>query len=835
MATAKLTADHIRELLRRGEHKLLREYYESVTGLDFFQPRPDCPEEFDEQTSFMESTATFSVLLGGNASGKTICAAAKTAIYLRDTKPYRQNCPFWILGETFEQTCSTCWDEKLSKFIHPRDILAIDWHKHNRNWPRAVILRHPDDRNKPGWVIEFKSYDQGVLMMQGRSIGGYWFNEEAPLEIVSEVQVRCRDYDSPGWADFTPAHIRDARWPELYESPPDGWKFFRLNTYKNKTKKVQQWAKKYFTSIPEDERETRTTGAFAGFSGQVFKEFYRATHVIDSKTTKDPELRAIAERLENYDFPESWRHIRGIDFGWSNPLACIWIAVDPDGRYYCYDEHYKKQIRIEEHARQMSLRPWLYGHPNWGVSYCDNEEPASINYLNEITASDDGKYQWFRPVQKMPNDIGRQLSKLRSMLMVQGDGKPKIFFLSKCKNLISEVRGYRWQEGAKGPNSANPREIPVARNDHCLVGGTMIETERGPIPIENVTSSDRVWTRQGWKRVLWSGPTRFDTPYCVSLSNSIRIGGTEDHPVWVVGQGMTHIEALQPGDRVLSLEELPPCPNQSDPIPSASSSRECLTFDTPTPSGEGAAVTLPAAAAESCTGQFGSTITGPSRPEITSIIGTATRSIMPSKTSSACRLLSTYPTTPPKFGPSPGDEQPPPSDFEPETPPEKCTSGATPPRDARSDARPARNRGTDGSRSSISALTAASSTSRSGPTGRNSAPSLARPQPVASLESTAKSESASYAASRSWSTGTGRRAVAHVVVVAVSQMQHAEQTYDLTVEDAHEFFANGVLVSNSVDAMRYAIIHDAQGPPSPIKSYRADSSRPSVKLQRKPV
>ena len=770
MATAKLTADHIRELLRRGEHKLLREYYESVTGLDFFQPRPDCPEEFDEQTSFMESTATFSVLLGGNAciageseiydpvadeyrrvdqitgpfhvlawdgeravtaaasrpfvkgvadlfrvtmsdgqqftatakhrvlasdgrwlfveqlasprratlqsltdpahvvkveferrdvfydltvaeyhnywmagvfhhnSGKTICAAAKTAIYLRDTKPYRQNCPFWILGETFEQTCSTCWDEKLSKFIHPRDILAIDWHKHNRNWPRAVILRHPDDRNKPGWVIEFKSYDQGVLMMQGRSIGGYWFNEEAPLEIVSEVQVRCRDYDSPGWADFTPAHIRDARWPELYESPPDGWKFFRLNTYKNKTKKVQQWAKKYFTSIPEDERETRTTGAFAGFSGQVFKEFYRATHVIDSKTTKDPELRAIAERLENYDFPESWRHIRGIDFGWSNPLACIWIAVDPDGRYYCYDEHYKKQIRIEEHARQMSLRPWLYGHPNWGVSYCDNEEPASINYLNEITASDDGKYQWFRPVQKMPNDIGRQLSKLRSMLMVQGDGKPKIFFLSKCKNLISEVRGYRWQEGAKGPNSANPREIPVARNDHCLVGGTMIETERGPIPIENVTSSDRVWTRQGWKRVLWSGPTRFDTPYCVSLNNSIKICGTEDHPVWVVGQGMTHIEALQPGDRVLSLSET-----------------------------------------------------------------------------------------------------------------------------------------------------------------------------------------------------TARPVVAPVLVVAVSRMQHAEQTYDLTVEDAHEFFANGVLVSNSVDAMRYAIIHDAQGPPSPIKSYRADSSRPSVKLQRKPV
>ena len=29
--------------------------------------------------------------------------------------------------------------------------------------------------------------------------------------------------------------------------------------------------------------------------------------------------------------------------------------------------------------------------------------------------------------------------------------------------------------------------------------------------------------------------------------------------------------------------------------------------------------------------------------------------------------------------------------------------------------------------------------------------------------------------------------------------------YDLTVEDAHEFFANGVLVHNCIDATRYAL------------------------------
>lgn len=32
-----------------------------------------------------------------------------------------------------------------------------------------------------------------------------------------------------------------------------------------------------------------------------------------------------------------------------------------------------------------------------------------------------------------------------------------------------------------------------------------------------------------------------------------------------------------------------------------------------------------------------------------------------------------------------------------------------------------------------------------------------------------------------------------------------EEVYDLTVEDAHEYFANGVLVHNCMDAVRYAV------------------------------
>lgn len=42
-------------------------------------------------------------------------------------------------------------------------------------------------------------------------------------------------------------------------------------------------------------------------------------------------------------------------------------------------------------------------------------------------------------------------------------------------------------------------------------------------------------------------------------------------------------------------------------------------------------------------------------------------------------------------------------------------------------------------------------------------------------------------------------------MLAVSGPLGRRPVYDLTIEDAHEFFANGVLVHNSIDGGRYAV------------------------------
>jgi hypothetical protein len=44
-----------------------------------------------------------------------------------------------------------------------------------------------------------------------------------------------------------------------------------------------------------------------------------------------------------------------------------------------------------------------------------------------------------------------------------------------------------------------------------------------------------------------------------------------------------------------------------------------------------------------------------------------------------------------------------------------------------------------------------------------------------------------------------------VRVVSIGKIEEPKEVFDITVFDTHEFFANGILVSNCMDAMRYAI------------------------------
>jgi hypothetical protein len=79
----------------------------------------------------------------------------------------------------------------------------------------------------------------------------------------------------------------------------------------------------------------------------------------------------------------------------------------------------------------------------------------------------------------------------------------------------------------------------------CLVGGTMISTDRGQVPIEAVRIGDRVRTPDGFRRVLASGLTAHVTRFTRMITNSgYVLEGTGDHPI-VSGFSLVGMDALR--------------------------------------------------------------------------------------------------------------------------------------------------------------------------------------------------------------------------------------------------------------------------------------------------
>ena len=92
--------------------------------------------------------------------------------------------------------------------------------------------------------------------------------------------------------------------------------------------------------------------------------------------------------------------------------------------------------------------------------------------------------------------------------------------------------------------------------DACFVAGTLIWTDRGQVPIEQVNICDRIMTRSGWKLVRWAWMSGFDKRVVVArFSNGTEIACTPNHKFWTQ-RGFISIDAIRYDDEILSWKSL---------------------------------------------------------------------------------------------------------------------------------------------------------------------------------------------------------------------------------------------------------------------------------------
>lgn len=86
------------------------------------------------------------------------------------------------------------------------------------------------------------------------------------------------------------------------------------------------------------------------------------------------------------------------------------------------------------------------------------------------------------------------------------------------------------------------------RLDACFVKGTQVITAQGEYPIEDIKLGQKVWTRKGWRPVTGIRCTQREAAVIqVQLSNGRVLVGTPDHKVWTTN-GWLRLDALLCGD-----------------------------------------------------------------------------------------------------------------------------------------------------------------------------------------------------------------------------------------------------------------------------------------------
>lgn len=173
-------------------------------------------------------------------------------------------------------------------------------------------------------------------------------------------------------------------------------------------------------NLPEHLRRAHLEGDWNVLAGQYFTEFRPEIHV-----------------EEPFPIPDWWRRFRAMDWGYNDPCAVLWFAVDGENRVYVYRELYLTQTlssavarRILELSRGEHIAYTVASPDAWqqrGMTGSDDVPGMSIA---EVFANAGV------PLLKADNSRVAGWQRVREYLAKGPNGKPGLIISSECKNLI---------------------------------------------------------------------------------------------------------------------------------------------------------------------------------------------------------------------------------------------------------------------------------------------------------------------------------------------------------------------------------------------------------------
>ena len=224
--------------------------------------------------------------------------------------------------------------------------------------------------------------------------------------------------ENPKDYKFIPATVDDN--PQLLESTPE--------------------YKQMLDLLPEEIRKAHRYGDWNALAGTFFPEFRKETHVIE------PFKR----------IPAEWKKYRAFDYG-LDMFACLWIAVDFEGRCYIYREVQQKGLIVSEAASlALALTP-SHEHVEFTIAPPDmwNRQKDSGKSMAELFAQNGVGL-----VKASNNRVQGWMAEKEMLRPMKNEkDKPGILVTSDCTGLIRNIMLI--QHDSKNPSdcATEPHEI----------------------------------------------------------------------------------------------------------------------------------------------------------------------------------------------------------------------------------------------------------------------------------------------------------------------------------------------------------------------------------------
>lgn len=328
------------------------------------------------------------LFMAANRVGKSVCGAFEMSCHLTGVYPswwvgrkFDHPVEAWAVGPDARTVRDTAQKELIGNpgeegtGMIPAASLGKFWGLQGTNLAIDMIrVKHVSG----GWSrLGFKNYKQTIDAFMGTSRHVIWLDEECPLEIYNECNIRTATTGGIMLVTFTPlkgmspmvvnfckkADFLVGTRPLIAMNPDEeemeqGYDENDANEAVGHTgmKAVVQasWADapwldeaskaRLLADTPMHLRKARSEGIPTITEGSVFP--IPIEDVV----------------CEPFTIPDNWPRMYGLDVGW-NRTACLWATLDPNSNIlYIYDEHYQGQLTPEHHAYAIRSRgDWIRG------------------------------------------------------------------------------------------------------------------------------------------------------------------------------------------------------------------------------------------------------------------------------------------------------------------------------------------------------------------------------------------------------------------------------------------------------------------------------------------